>query len=301
MDRRASGRTRGPRVKYGINLLLWTAELHDGLLPTLDWLRTAGYDGVELPVLNYGLDYAAWGRRLDAIGLERTSVAVRTPADNPISPDRAIRAAGLEANKRAVDCCAAAGAAVLGGPLYAALGEFTGQGPTRDEWAWGVEGIHRVAEYAASVGVTLAIEPLNRFETYLLNSQADAVRFATEVDHPGCQTLYDTFHAHIEEKRPAEALRVCRSTLGHVHISENDRSTPGAGSVRWSEVFDALHEVGYDGWLTIEAFGLAMPELASATKIWRRMHDSEQQLATDGLRFMRAEVAKRWGPPREAI
>ena len=82
--------------------------------------------------------------------------------------------------------------------------------------------------------------------------------------------------------------------LCHVHISENDRSTPGKGNIRWKENFDALKDVGYDGWLMIEAFGLALPEIAAATKIWRKMYDSEQQLATDGLAFMKAEYAKRW-------
>jgi D-psicose/D-tagatose/L-ribulose 3-epimerase len=106
--------------------------------------------------------------------------------------------------------------------------------------------------------------------------------------------MYDTFHSHIEEKSPAEAIRGCADVLCHVHISENDRSTPGTGNVRWADNFDTLKDVGYDGWMTIEAFGLALPELVAATKIWRRMYDSEEQLARDGLAFMRSEYAKRW-------
>jgi len=91
-----------------------------------------------------------------------------------------------------------------------------------------------------------------------------------------------------------EALRACADKLQHVHISENDRSTPGQGAVRWDETFDTLKEIGYDGWLMIEAFGLALPELVAATKIWRRMYESEEQLARDGLAFMQAQVAQRW-------
>jgi D-psicose/D-tagatose/L-ribulose 3-epimerase len=154
--------------------------------------------------------------------------------------------------------------------------------------------MRQVAEHAETVGVTLGVECLNRFETYLLNTHADAARFARQVDHPRCRVMYDTFHSHIEEKSVAGAIRSCADLLCHVHISENDRSTPGQGSVRWDENFDALREAGYDGWLMIEAFGLALPELAAATKIWRRMYESEMQLAGDGLAFMRGQYARRW-------
>lgn len=281
-------------MKFGMNLLLWTGELHDGLLPVLESLKKMGYDGVELPLFNTGLDYAAWGRRLDDLGLGRTSVTVRGEADNPISPEAAVRAKGIENTKRAIDCAHAAGATALVGPFHSALGYFSGHGPTADEWKWGVESMRPVAEHAAQAGVVLGLEAVNRFECYLLNACADLARFVREVNHPNCRAMYDTFHAHIEEKSIPEAIRACGPVLCHVHISENDRSTPGAGNVRWKENFDTLKEVGYDGWLTIEAFGLALPELVAATKIWRRMYQSEEQLARDGLAFMKAQYAQRW-------
>ena len=280
-------------MKFGMNLLLWTGELNDAMLPVLESLKNMGYDGVELPLFNLGLDYAAWGKRLDDLGLERTAVTVRGVEDNPISPDAAVRAMGVEQNKRAIDCCQAAGATALVGPYHSALGYFTGKGPTADEWKWGVESMQQVADHAGQARVTLGLECLNRFECYLLNTHADSARFVREVGHPNCRAMYDTFHAHIEEKSIPDAIRACGDVLCHVHISENDRSTPGAGNVRWAENFDTLHEVGYDGWYTIEAFGLALPELVAATKIWRRMFQSEEQLARDGLAFMKSEVAKR--------
>jgi D-psicose/D-tagatose/L-ribulose 3-epimerase len=253
-----------------------------------------GFDGVELPLFNLDLDYAAWGKRLDDLGLERTAVTVRGEEDNPISPDAAVRAAGVANTKRALDCCQAAGATALVGPYHSALGYFTGQGPTADEWKYGVESMQQVAEHAGQVDVVLGLECLNRFECYLLNTHADSTRFVKEVGHSHCRAMYDTFHAHIEEKSIPGAIRACADVLCHVHISENDRSTPGQGNVRWAENFDTLKAVGYDGWMTIEAFGLALPELVAATKIWRRMYDSEEQLARDGLAFMKAEYAKRW-------
>jgi D-psicose/D-tagatose/L-ribulose 3-epimerase len=281
-------------MKFGMNLLLWTGEMNDGLLPVLESLKKMGYDGVELPLFNLGLDYAAWGKRLDDLGLARTAVTVRTDADNPISQDSKVRAAGVDATKRTLDCCAAVGATHLIGPYHSALGLFSGKGPTPDEWKWGVESMKQVAEHAGKVKVMLGVECLNRFETYLLNTHKDAAKFVKEVGHPNCRMMYDTFHANIEEKSIKQALRDCSDVLCHIHISENDRSTPGAGDIKWDETFDAIKEVGYDGWLMIEAFGLALPELAAATKIWRRMFDSEEQLAKDGLAFMKKEYAKRW-------
>jgi len=276
-----------------MNLLLWTGELNDGLLPILEKLKKMGFDGVELPFFNLDLDYAAWGKRLDDLGLERTGVTVRNVDDNPISPDASSRARGVELNKKTLDCCAAAGCQTLVGPFHSALGYFTGAGPTADEWKWGVESMRATAEHAQKVKVKLGVEPLNRFECYFLNAHADAARFAREVNHPWCGIMYDTFHSNIEEKDIPKTLRGIKDVLCHVHISENDRSTPGQGNVRWNKNFDALSEIGYDGWLVIEAFGLALPELAAATKIWRRMFDDELQLAKQGLAFMKQKVARR--------
>ncbi|MFN6164863.1 MAG: sugar phosphate isomerase/epimerase family protein [Planctomycetota bacterium] len=280
-------------MKYGMNLLLWTGELNDGLMPILEKLKGFGFDGVEIPIFNTDLDYAAWGKQLDAIGLERTAVTVRNVDDNPISPDAAVRRKGVEGNKRMLDCCAAAGVQTVVGPYHSALGHFTGSGRTNDEWKWGIDSMRETAEYAAKVGVMLGIEPLNRFEVYFLNAQADAAEFCRQVGHPSCRMMYDTFHSNIEEKSIRKAIHDIQDMVCHIHISENDRSTPGAGNVRWDENFDAIHEIGYDGWLVIEAFGLALPELAAATKIWRRMFDDELKLAQEGLAFMKSQVAKR--------
>ncbi len=282
-------------MKFGMNLLLWTGELNDDTPAVLEMLKGVGYDGVELPIFNNDASiYGDWGKRLDDLGLDRTAVTVRNLEDNPISPDAAVRAKGVEETKKALDCCAEAGATILVGPYHSALGEFSGAGPTEDEWKWGVDSMRQVAEHAGKVNVKLGVECLNRFETYLLNTHSDAARFAKEVDHPNCKIMYDTFHANIEEKSIAGAIRDNADMICHVHISENDRSTPGSGNIRWEENFDTLKEINYDGYLMIEAFGLSLPELAAATKIWRRMYESEEQLATDGLAFMKAEVAKRW-------
>ncbi len=281
-------------MKYGMNLLLWTGELHEGMIPVLHMLKNLGYDTVELPIFNTGLDYARWGKLLDEIGLARTAVTVRGVEDNPISSDPAVRRKGVEGNNKVLDCCALVGATTLVGPFHSALGHFSGKGPTAEEWKWGVDSMRAVAEHAGQCNVTLGVEALNRFETYLLNTHSDSARFCREVRHPNCRMMYDTFHSNIEEKSITHAIHSCADMLCHVHISENDRGTPGSGNVRWCENFDALRQINYNGLLVVEAFGLALPELAAATKIWRRMFESEEQLCRDSLAFMRAQVAKRW-------
>ena len=276
-------------MKYGMNLLLWATavdESHDGIL---EQIKEIGYDGVEVPIFEH--DAAAFqrlGGKLDELGLERTAVTVSTGDANPISPDSTVRAEAVTRLKGAVDMCELVGAPMLCGPYHSALGEFSGAMPSEEEWANGKATLREVADYAGEKGVTLVLEYLNRFELYFLNSAADCARFVREVDHPNLRMMYDTFHANIEEKDITEAVKSCIDVCAHVHISENDRSTPGSGGVDWDTSFAALKEVGYEGWMVVEAFGLALPDLAAATKIWRRMYESEQQLATDALAFMKS-------------
>jgi D-psicose/D-tagatose/L-ribulose 3-epimerase len=282
-------------MKVGMNLFLWTLDLTDEMFPIIESLAEMGYDGLEVPIFDTSIDYASWGERLDGLGLERTAVAVRGEEDNPASLDPAIRAAAVAATNETLDCAAALGASALVGPLHSALGVFTGAPPTADEWAASVDALQQSCDHASGLGLDIGIEALNRFECYLLNSQADAARYVNDVGAANCKVLYDTFHANIEEKDEVAAIRQCADQLGYVHISENDRSTPGAGNVAWDETFAALSEIGYDGWFIIEAFGQAMPDFAAATKIWRPMFESEDQLVRDGLAFIKQKYAEHAG------
>lgn len=279
-------------MKFGMNMFLWSTDVAgDDYLPLFEKLKAMGFDGVELPIFDARPDrFAALGRRLDDIGLERTGVTVRGADDDPNSPDPRVRQAGIDAMAAAAECCEAGGMELLAGPFYAGLGVFSGEGPTEAEWERAVATTREITQRASTHGVTLALEALNRFEIYLLNTAADTARFVREVDHPNCRMLIDTFHAHIEEKDVAEAVRSSADVLVHVQVAENDRSTPGSGQVRFVETFTALKGIGYDGWLAIEAFGQGLPEIAKATSIWRRMFESEERLAADGLAFLK----ERW-------
>jgi D-psicose/D-tagatose/L-ribulose 3-epimerase len=275
-------------MKVGIDVLLWTAAATEEHLPLLDRIDGWGYDSVEFPM--FGPDCSPWralSRRLDDLGLSRTAVTVMPAEANPIAPDAAVRLAAIDRLKACIDSCVLLGADVLCGPMYSPCGALVGRGRTDEEWEWAVEVLRAAGEHAAAAGVRLAVEPLNRFETYFLNTQADAARLVDAVGLTSVGVLFDTFHANIEEKDPVTAIGTAGARIVHFHVSENDRGTPGEGHVPWPETFAALKATGYDGALTVEAFGKALPEVAAATSIWREMMPSPEYLASRTAEFIR--------------
>jgi D-psicose/D-tagatose/L-ribulose 3-epimerase len=279
-------------MKTGMNLLLWTGHVTAEHFPLLARLKKAGFDGVEVPLFEGNLaHFKMVGEELDNLGLARTTVTVVNEDANPISPNPAIRKAAGERIKWALEMTAALGGETLCGPYHSPLAVFSGVPPTADEKARAAEVLRQATEEGQKLGVKLAIEYLNRFECYFLTTAADALALVRAVDHPNFRCMYDTFHAHIEEKDPARAVASLGNNFIHVHVSENDRGTPGTGQVRWDATFKALRQAGYDGWLTIEAFGRALPALAAATRVWRDLFPSAEEVYTQGLRFMKEKWA----------
>ncbi|HMO36637.1 MAG TPA: sugar phosphate isomerase/epimerase [Gemmatales bacterium] len=275
-------------MHIGMNLLLWTSQVTEEHYPVLAAIRNCSSDGVEIPLFDGDLaHYQALGRELRRQGLRSTAVTVVAPETNPSSSDASIRAAAVDRLKWVVDMLAAMGSETLCGPYHSPLGVFSGQGATADEKKYAAETLRTVAEYAAQAKVRLAIEYLNRFECYFINTAADTAALVQQVNHPNFGCMYDTFHAHIEEKEPRAAIAAVAPHLFHVHISENDRGTPGSGQVRWDESFQAIKQTGYDGWLVIEAFGRALPELAAATRVWRDFFPSREDVYQRGIQFIR--------------
>lgn len=279
-------------MKYGMNLLLWTGNVTAEHFPLLAKLKAAGFDGVEIPVFGGTPDdYQPLRAELDKNGLKCTTVTILTPETNAVSPDAAVRKKAVEWLKTVVDINHVLGAETVCGPYHSALGVFSGTGPTADEKKRAADVLREVAEHAKQANLMLAIEYLNRFECYVLNTAAGARELVEIVNHPHFRCMYDSFHAHIEEKDPATAIRTAAPVLAHVHISENDRGTPGTGQVNWDATFNTLKQVGYDGWMVIEAFGRALPDLAAATRIWRDLFPSAEDVYTKGLAFMKQRVA----------
>lgn len=279
-------------MNTGMNLLLWTGHVTEEHFPLMAKLKQVGFDGVELPIFQGDLaHYQRIGKEIKNLGLRSTAVTIVFPESNPISPDAKIRQAALDRHKWAIEMTAAIGGETLCGPYHSPLAVFSGTGPTEDEKKRAADVLRQAAEFAQQHNVMLAIEYLNRFECYFLTTAAQAKDLVQRVNHPNFRTMYDTFHANIEEKKPAPAIKSLVGSFVHVHISENDRGTPGTGMVHWDETFQTLREVKYDGWLVIEAFGRALPDLAAATRVWRDLFGSPEEVYTQGLQFMKTKWA----------
>jgi D-psicose/D-tagatose/L-ribulose 3-epimerase len=280
-------------MKTGMNLLLWTTHVTQEHFPLLGKLKQAGFHGVELPLFEGDANhYRKIAQELKNHGLGCTAVTIVGPEANPIDPDPKVRQAAVDRHKWAIEMTAILGGEFLCGPYHSPLAVFSGAGPTDDEKKRAADVFRQSAEIAKQHKVMLAIEYLNRFECYFLTTAAQAKALVQQVNHPNFKSMYDTFHANIEEKNIPETIRNFAGTFVHVHISENDRGTPGTGHVHWDETFRTLRELKYDGWLVIEAFGRALPALAAATRVWRDLFPNAEQVYTQGLRFMKEKWAQ---------
>lgn len=276
-------------MKLGINLLCLAGHIDESHLPVIERIAEIGYDHVEVPVMRGTPDHYAWlGEQLAGLGLGRAQTSiVPDPSVNPLSGDPAIRQAGLDHLDWILDCAEALGSQTVGGPFHAPIGHFTGAGPTEDEIANGVQAHRAMAERAARGGYTLALEHLNRFETYFLNTMDQARAYAERVDHPAFGIMYDTFHANIEERDQADAIRHLGDRMHVLHVSENDRGVPGRGQIDFAAVFRAAKATGFDGSVVVEAFGAGVPELAAATRVWRPLFPDFETLFTEAHDFIR--------------
>lgn len=277
-------------MKIGMNLLLWTNHVTEEHYPIVDTLKQVGYDGIEL-YMGEGDEqhYTQLGNHFSDLDLGVTTVTGLAPEENISSSDSAIRAAGLDRLKWAIDNAHALKAERICGPIHSSFAYFSRQPPTTDERKRSAEMLRKAAEYAEGTNIILCPEALNRFECYLYNTMADLKVLVDTVDHPNLGAMYDTHHSNIEEKSQSAALQTIAPVLKHIHISENDRGTPGSGQVQWNDVFTTIKEIGYDDWLTIEAFSTIIPEFANAINVWRNYSPSEE-IYTKGLEFIKNGV-----------
>ena len=276
----------------GFNLLTWSETLSDKLYPSIERLKSIGYDGIEYAMGSDDVDdYRKLGTFLDEIGMACTCVLAVGPEENPASSESSVRDAALDRIRWTIDRAGETGASVICGPFHSAFAHFTQAAPTADEQKRSAEVLRRAGEYAAEANVVLALEALNRFECYLCNTSNQLLGLVEEVDHPNVRAMFDTHHANIEEKSFGDAIRRLSPYLTHVHISENDRGTPGDGHVNWDEVFGTLADVAFDGWLTIEAFTREDPDFANAINVWRS-YSKPWEIAVDGHAFIKSKIAE---------
>jgi D-psicose/D-tagatose/L-ribulose 3-epimerase len=275
-------------MKIGMNLLLWATHVTEEHYSHLEKIKETGFDGVEIPIFGGDDDhYRKLSKFLKELELQVSTVTVATPEANPISPDPAVRKAAAERLKTIVRQSAILGADIMCGPFHQALGQFSGAGPTEDEIRRVLDVHREVAEEARRHDLSLALEYLNRFECYFLNTAAAAAAYVRRVDHPNFKTMFDTFHANIEEENLPAAFSRNAKEIIHVHISNNDRGVPGRGHIDFGPIFKVIKSSGYNGWLTIEAFGRALPELVEPTRVWRDFFEHPNDVVTEGYQMIR--------------
>jgi D-psicose/D-tagatose/L-ribulose 3-epimerase len=280
-------------MNVGMNLLLWTdhpaAEQHEELFHQI---RAWGFDGVEIPIDPLSRDEAkGLSTCLDELQLQRTTISALDAATaDPSSPDPQLRRAAVEQLKRSVENTRVAGADIMCGPLFQGLGKFTGAAPRLDEWKHAVECLREVGEFARMLNVKIALEALNRFEMYMVNTVAEGARFVRDVGLDNVGLLVDTHHGNIEEQHVAKAWEEVAEHIIHVHISENHRGVPGSGHAVPGEIFDVLKLISYQGWLTIEAFSQQVPGLIPRLHLWRAYSAHPDDPARLGIEFIRKHL-----------
>jgi D-psicose/D-tagatose/L-ribulose 3-epimerase len=282
-------------MRFGVNTWVWTSPLTTAELEKLaPHVAEMGFDWIEAPLESIGdLDHKHGADIVRRHGLGVSACAAMGPDRDLIHPDEAIRKNGMAYLRQAIKATHALGGTNLVGPLYAAVGRTWQQTPAeraRDLDVL-VKNLGELARYAGDYGVILCVEPLNRFETSFINLAEQAIEVVDRVDHPNCQVMLDTFHMNIEEKSLGNAIRAAGKRLRHVHACENDRGAPGSGHVTWNEVAQALKDIKYDGPVVIESFTSKVKSIARAAAIWRSLAPTQDDLARDGLKFLKQLLA----------
>jgi D-psicose/D-tagatose/L-ribulose 3-epimerase len=274
---------------FGIHSLLFNETFLEKDLPVLDKCKNLGFDAVEIiPFDPDNFPAAKVSQAAKDLGLTINTGYGMPPECNVISPDPAVRAKGHALAKKLIDLSNEAGAVVFGGAIYCGWGYLTGRMRTDEEWKWGVEACTKAAEYAQETSdLIIGIEPLNRFESHFINVAKDAARFIRDVGFPNVKVHLDTFHMVREEDSIPNAVRETGDLVGYVHACENQRGIPGRGLVPWVEFFQALKDIDYDYCITIESFDPSMERIAKLICIWRQLADSPEQLASEGLEFLK--------------
>jgi D-psicose/D-tagatose/L-ribulose 3-epimerase len=281
-------------VKYGASTFIWASPFGDDKVGELaQRVAGHGFDVLEICIEDPALVTA------DAVNAAARDAGVDVSVCGAFGPERdvshedpEVRRHGIDYLRTCVDLAAEVGSESVSGPMYSATGKarLLSDEEREQQWAWAVESLGEVADYAAERSVGLAIEPLNRFETDMVNTVEQGLRLCDRIGRDNVGLLLDTFHMNIEEKNIAAAIRSAAGRIRNFHACENDRGAPGGGHVEWKEVGAALADTGYDGLVVIESFTPEIKEIARAVSTWRPVAASGDALASEGLAFLRAEV-----------
>ena len=279
-------------IQFGASTFIWVSPFSTNSFNLLYKVADMGYDIIEVAVEDKDLiDWVKLKQLARETGLKITISGAFGPNRDLSSEDAAIRKNGLS---YIVDCLRLAEeteSPIFTGPVYSAVGKtrLVSTERKQQERNWCIENLHEAAKVAKQCGVVIGLEPLNRFETDMVNTAEQALSLVREVNHPFLKISLDTFHNNIEEKSiPATIRAMGKDLLCHVQGNESDRGTPGTGNVDWPGIKEALFDIGYDGAIVIETFGAPSEELARAASIWRPLANSPDELASEGLDFYKS-------------
>ena len=287
-------------MRFGVHCRLWTTSWTRADLGLLDRASALGFAVLEI---NLGtleqIDPPAIRGRAEQVGLEVIGTIALGHGQGLATSDGATRRRTVAHLAAAVKAVRDMGSHLLGGMLYAVPGQFSGRGPTEGELSWLAEGLQEVAAYARGCEVSLAIEPVNRYETYLINTAAQAQAVIDRIGAPNVGLLLDTYHMNIEERGVAATLLRHAAGLRHLHLNESDRGSLGGGNIDWPSVFRAIVQAEYGGIASIEVFGGPSPRAPSITPIWRPLFASPDHMAREGLAFLSTQLESANNSPRQ--
>lgn len=271
-------------MKLGIHAYEWCSEWSNKTLDIIDTVKKSGFDFIEIPLMRLDLfDPKAVKERLESVDLEVTTSNVLLADDVDITSfDADIRKNGVKYLKDCVKASAEAGAKMFSGVIYSQYLKNATAMPTEQEWQFSADSLREVAKYAADFGMSIAMEPVTRYESYLLNTAEQAVRLVDMVGEPNVFVHLDSYHMNVEEKSFHDAVVTAGKKLSNFHMCENDRGISGTGHVDWDGIFQAFKEIGFDGYLGFEGFQDCTENMS--TWVWRR-------LAPDGDTFVRESIA----------
>jgi D-psicose/D-tagatose/L-ribulose 3-epimerase len=288
--------------QFGAHAFIWAGEwTPEGAEKVISGASEAGLDFVEIPLLHpESMDVSGTRELLDRYAIGCTcSLGLPREAHLPFAPE-----AAEVFLRTAVDVTAALGSDALSGAIYTHLGTLTRKPPTEAELASVARVLKSVARYAAQRDVSLGVEAINRYETYLINLASQADEMVRRIDEPNVFVHLDTYHMNIEEKGFYDPIVATGPRMRYIHLSESDRGTPGTGNVHWEDVFRGLKDADYDGRLVMESFAAVNEDIIGATALWRDVVGDPQVLIRDGLSFLRDRavqhglLAGEAGPPR---
>ncbi|MDB5264199.1 MAG: Xylose isomerase domain protein barrel [Adhaeribacter sp.] len=290
-------------LSFGASTFIWVSPFSTQYFDLVSKVKAMGFDILEVAVEQIALiDWPTLKALADENGLKITISGAFGPNRDISSDNPAVREEGLAYINDCLKIAADMGSPVFTGPVYSAVGKtrYVTADQKKQERHWCIENLQKAAQVAADYGVVIGVEPLNRFETDMINTIDQAIALVQEIDHPNIKISLDTFHGNIEEKSiPAAIRKIGKNLLCHVQGNECDRGTPGTGHLDWVGINEALLDIGYTGALVIETFGAPSKELAKAACIWRPLANSADELAREGLDFYRKNFVPAFIPQPE--